>query len=366
MRVPFENHETPCCPDGPAAAARFMNWLSCRIDRNLVVYDEIFRRRLAIPARNKFVLDFLSFTQTLQSGTLHSRDVHERVIRPVFRLDKSVTLRRVEPLHSSSSHRYSFHYIITTARLGRTAYLVTEMKLTYSSTQRPRHRPNAIKIKHDRSTYNLIKLSKYARLCRLMIVKKRDNLSISRWVKRFSPLIDDGFTVLDLAAGGGRHSVWLLDRGCFVTALDRNVESICALGANLDDKSDRLEIIEADLEDGSPWPLAERGFDAVLVVNYLWRPLFPFLIQAVAPGGFLFYDTFATGQEALGRPSDPDFLLKPGELLRLVDGTLAVVAYQHGLIRGEQGLAIKQCLVGRRPGGRHRGAIHDAAPAFCA
>lgn len=89
-----------------------------------------------------------------------------------------------------------------------------------------------------------------------------------------------------------------------------------------------------DLEDGSPWPFADRRFGAVVVVNYLHRPTLPATVSLVAPGGLLLYETFAEGQEAFGRPCNPDFLLRPGELLRAVQGRFVVLAYEHGQVEG--------------------------------
>ena len=176
-----------------------------------------------------------------------------------------------------------------------------------------------------------------------MSVKKRDNLSISPWIRRFSHLAKNGASVLDLAAGSGRHSAWFLDCGHHVTALDRQTGDLERLAATCDLAARaRLEIVEADLEDGSPWPLSDRRFDAVFVVNYLHRPLFPDLLNALAPGGALLYDTFAVGQERFGKPSNPDFLLRPGELLDAVRDRLQIVAYEHGQIEGPNGPAIKQ------------------------
>jgi SAM-dependent methyltransferase len=172
--------------------------------------------------------------------------------------------------------------------------------------------------------------------------KKRDNLSISPWISRFCHLIREGGTVLDLAAGGGRHTRFLLERGFSVTALDRDISKLQAMKAGRSTKAAHLDIIAADLEDGSPWPLLKRRFDAVIVVNYLWRPLFPSLLDALTPDGVLLYDTFAVGQEKIGKPSNPDFLLRPGELLEVVRGRLDVIAYEHGEIAGAIGPAIKQ------------------------
>lgn len=172
--------------------------------------------------------------------------------------------------------------------------------------------------------------------------KKCGNLSISLWISRFSHLISDGGTVLDLAAGSGRHSRWFLDQGFQVTALDRHVGPLEVMRKADPGGTERLEIIRADLEDGSPWPLGGRRFDAVVVVNYLWRPLLPRLLGILAPGGVLLYETFAVGQEAFGKPTNPDFLLEPGELLAFVQGQLQVVAYEHGRIDSPAGPAVKQ------------------------
>lgn len=144
----------------------------------------------------------------------------------------------------------------------------------------------------------------------------------SPWIARFAPLVTAGGTVLDLACGGGRHSRLFLDRGCRVTALDRDIaQAINAEGA---------EMIEADLENGSPWPLPGRRFDAVVVTNYLWRPLFQDVLAALAPGGLLLYETFAAGNEHFGRPANPAHLLGRGELLEVARG-LCVIAYEDGI-----------------------------------
>lgn len=145
----------------------------------------------------------------------------------------------------------------------------------------------------------------------------------SDWIVRFAALVPAEAHVLDLACGGGRHSRLFLDRGHGVTALDRDItQAKLAEGA---------ELIEADLENGSPWPLAGRRFGAVVVTNYLWRPLFPLLLASLEPGGILLYETFADGNEKFGRPANPDHLLKRGELLDLARG-LAVVSYEDGIV----------------------------------
>jgi SAM-dependent methyltransferase len=139
--------------------------------------------------------------------------------------------------------------------------------------------------------------------------------------------VPPGAPVLDLAAGSGRHTRLFVARGHPVTALDRDVNRLADLRA-----AANLEVVQADLEDGSPWPLPGRRFGAVIVTNYLWRPLFPTLVAAVDAGGSLLYETFGAGNAAHGPPRDPDFLLAPGELLDAVRGELQVVAYEHGFV----------------------------------
>jgi SAM-dependent methyltransferase len=145
--------------------------------------------------------------------------------------------------------------------------------------------------------------------------------SPSPWVQRFAHLVRPGGTVLDLACGSGRHLLWLAGRGFRLTGVDRDAQALLPLRSH-------AEVIEADLE-AAPWPLAGRRFDAVVVTHYLWRPLWPALRGALADGGVLIYETFAHGQEKLGRPSRPEYLLQPGELLQACAG-LHVVAYEDG------------------------------------
>lgn len=149
--------------------------------------------------------------------------------------------------------------------------------------------------------------------------------------------------MLDLACGGGRHTRVLLDRGHTVVAVDRDVSAVSGLGG-------RLEIVEADLEDGSRFPLAGRRFDGVVVTSYLHRPLLPALVEAVAPGGTLIYETFARGQERFGPPHNPDFLLRPGELLDAVRGRLRVVAYED-LVAEDPPAALQRICATRDPAG---------------
>ena len=145
----------------------------------------------------------------------------------------------------------------------------------------------------------------------------------SAWVQRWSHLVPDGATVLDLACGAGRHTRWFAARGARLTALDRNGPLIAPLATI-------AEVIVADIE-ADPWPLAGRRFDAVIVTHYLWRTLLPAIVDSLAPGGVLIYETFAQGNAAFGKPSNPDFLLQPGELLRAAAG-LRIVAYEDGFL----------------------------------
>jgi SAM-dependent methyltransferase len=150
-------------------------------------------------------------------------------------------------------------------------------------------------------------------------------LEPSPWVVRWSALLRAGGSVLDLACGSGRHVRWLASRGHHVTAVDRDADALAPLRA-----LPAVEVLVADLE-GAPWPLAGRGFDGVVVTNYLWRPLLPQIVDAVAGGGTLIYETFAAGNETVGRPARPEFLLRPGELLQAVAG-LHIVAYEDGFL----------------------------------
>jgi len=146
----------------------------------------------------------------------------------------------------------------------------------------------------------------------------------SPWVERCAALILPGGTVLDIACGTGRHTDLLAVAGYQVTAIDRDTSRLIPRSG--------IEIVEADLEGANPWPLPGRTFDGIVVANYLHRPLFPVLIDSLNPGGVLIYETFAIGNEHLGRPRNPGFLLRDGELLEAVAGKLSVVAYEAGRI----------------------------------
>lgn len=143
------------------------------------------------------------------------------------------------------------------------------------------------------------------------------------WVTRHLPGVPAGGTVLDLACGNGRHARAALAAGHRVVAVDRDISAVADLAGRPD-----LRIVEADLESGAPFPV-QGPFAGVIVTNYLWRPILPDIVAAVASDGILIYQTFAAGNERFGRPSNPDFLLRPGELLDVVAGRLVVVDYEY-------------------------------------
>lgn len=150
---------------------------------------------------------------------------------------------------------------------------------------------------------------------------------VSRWVRRWTHLVAPGGAVLDVASGAGRHARWFAARGHAVTAIDRDFAALVTMR-----DEPNIAIVAADIENAA-WPLAAHAtFAAVVVTNYLHRPLFPQLLSALAPDGVLIYETFAQGNETVGKPSNPDFLLKPGELLDEVRGQLRVIAYQDGFL----------------------------------
>lgn len=163
----------------------------------------------------------------------------------------------------------------------------------------------------------------------------------SPWIARWAPLVSPGGLVLDVAAGGGRHCRLFAARGHHVVAVDRDISALVGAGA--------AEILSADLEDGSPWPLPGRRFSAVVVTNYLHRPLWPALLGAIEPGGVLLYETFMVGNERFGKPSNPAFLLRDGELLDIArEAGLSVVAYE-ALMLSDPRPAMAQRIAARRP-----------------
>lgn len=162
----------------------------------------------------------------------------------------------------------------------------------------------------------------------------------SPWIERWRHLLPAGCSVLDVACGSGRHLRWLAANGHTMTGVDRDATALAALPG-------LGELVCADIEN-SPWPLPGRQFGAVVVTNYLWRPLWPQILDSVAPGGVLLYETFGQGNEAFGKPSRPDFLLAPGELLEVCTGW-QVVAYECGQLR--QPDRVVQRIAAIRPAG---------------
>jgi SAM-dependent methyltransferase len=185
-----------------------------------------------------------------------------------------------------------------------------------------------------------------------------DQPTPSAWVRRFAPLIRRGGRVLDLAAGAGRHTRLLLDVGFRVTAIDRDTAGLRALAG------DRCEIRAIDLETGAAEsataPLGS-DYDGIVVTNYLHRPLFAPLAAALAPNGVLIYETFAIGNERFGRPRNPDFLLRPGELLEAF-AALTIVAFEAGEVSRPRPAVIQRLAAVSGPLGRLPEAV-DLNPA---
>ena len=165
------------------------------------------------------------------------------------------------------------------------------------------------------------------------------DLPPSPWVRRWSAFIRPGGAVLDVACGAGRHARWLATLGFEVDAVDRAPELFEAPPPG-------VRLTGADIESG-PWPYAGRRFDAIVVTNYLHRPLLPRLVDSLEPGGILLYETFARGNERFGKPSNPDFLLAPGELLDAVRAKLRVVAYEDRVVDEPRPAAVQRIAARR-------------------
>jgi SAM-dependent methyltransferase len=148
------------------------------------------------------------------------------------------------------------------------------------------------------------------------------------WLEGHRRLLPSSGAALDVACGRGRHARWLAAQGFDVLAVDRDADAI----RGLDAEARRLELsIRAevmDLEGGTP-ALGHGRFDLIVVVHYLHRPLVPHLVAALRDGGVLVYETFTRDQALRGKPTNPDFLLEPGELTRLV-APLRILAAREG------------------------------------
>ena len=177
----------------------------------------------------------------------------------------------------------------------------------------------------------------------------------SAWVKRWAHLLPsnesvldhESVQVLDLACGHGRHMQFLAGLGHTVLGVDRNAEA-------LKTASQWAETLQADIENAA-WPLRGRSFKGVVVTNYLWRDLFPQILNNVADGGVLIYETFAQGNQACGKPSRPEFVLQPGELLQLCSG-LRIVAFEEGFVPSPDRL-IQRVVAIRVPSGLEPAAL---------
>ena len=156
----------------------------------------------------------------------------------------------------------------------------------------------------------------------------------SEWVVRWAPLVERG-PVLDVASGSGRHARLFAARGLEVVAVDRDPQPVPG-----------VRLVKADLEDGSPWPFAGRRFAAIVVANYLHRPLFPEIEKSLDSQGILIYETFMVGNEKFGKPSNPAFLLRPGELLQAF-AALTPVAFEQGIVERPKPAALQR-LCARR------------------
>ena len=165
---------------------------------------------------------------------------------------------------------------------------------------------------------------------------------------RWAPLVRRG-PLLDLACGGGRHARLFAARGVEVVAVDRESQVL----------PETIRFVQADLEDGSPWPFAGRRFAAIVVANYLHRPLFPRIVESLDEGGVLIYETFMVGNEKFGRPSNPQFLLRPGELLEAF-GALQVAGFEQGRVERPKTAMIQRLCALRGPAERIKLGLESA------
>jgi SAM-dependent methyltransferase len=164
----------------------------------------------------------------------------------------------------------------------------------------------------------------------------------SEWVVRWAHLLERG-PLLDVACGSGRHARFFAARGLEVVAVDREEQAFT--GA--------VRFVRADLEDGSPWPFAGQRFAGIVVTNYLYRPLMGILKDALDDGGVLIYETFMLGNERYGRPSNPQFLLRPGELLAAF-GALTVAGFEQGVVERPKPAVVQRICAVRGDAGRVR------------
>lgn len=146
----------------------------------------------------------------------------------------------------------------------------------------------------------------------------------SEWLLNHAQHIKPAGSVLDVAAGSGRNTRWLAQQGYKVEAVDRDQQALESMQG-----VENIHLHITDIENAD-WPYSGQEFDAILVCRYLHRPLFPLILQSLAPQGVLIYETFMQGHEAYGRPSNPDFLLRENELLEVFKNDLEVIAFEQG------------------------------------
>jgi SAM-dependent methyltransferase len=168
----------------------------------------------------------------------------------------------------------------------------------------------------------------------------------SAWIERFGTAVAPRGPVVDVACGDGRHTRWFVARGREVVAIDRDLAGV----ADLRNEAG-VHQVEFDLERGQPIPLAPASFAAVVVTNYLWRPILDDLVALLVPGGRLLYETFAVGNERYGRPTNPDYLLRRGELLELAARhELHVIAYEDIVVDEPRPACVQHLAATRLPG----------------
>lgn len=163
----------------------------------------------------------------------------------------------------------------------------------------------------------------------------------SAWVKRHASLIQPQGRVLDVAAGSGRNACWLAAQGWQVEAVDKDETALASMQGLVG-----IKMQVADIENGL-WPYTGQEFDGIVVCRYLHRPLFPALMNSLSPTGILIYETFMLGHEAYGRPKNPDFLLRPNELLDVFAPSLIPVAFEQGFDPLQQAVVQRICLAAK-------------------
>lgn len=174
-------------------------------------------------------------------------------------------------------------------------------------------------------------------------IHHHDTAEPSDWVRRFAPLVRQGGRILDVASGSGRNACWLAQQGWQVEAVDRDEAALAAMHG-----MDNINTRVADLEN-APWPYADQQFDAIVVCRYLHRPLLPLLARSLTAQGVLIYETFMRGQENYGRPTRPDFLLWPNELLISFGTELILLAFEQGLSTLPQPAMLQRICMVKNP-----------------